>query len=162
LNDILASNTLLKDLKLYSMSMDQIHIATMILTSRNLRYGYKKYKSGDGGLRIFDDISCFPTIARLKATDNSTGHAITTVGLWVFDSNKSEAEQLSFAFLDWCCSTDTEKGTFKEVVYAVRFFHNKPRPEWKLCSNCHTGKKCLLGLGNIEKLFSDQCSVKDY
>ena len=144
LNDILASNRLLKDAKLNLNSIDPIHAATMMLTGDILRYGYKKYKSGDGSLRLFDDISCFPTIARLKASDNSTGHAITTVGLWVFDSNKGEAENLSLDFLDWCCSTDTEKGLFKEVVYAVRFFHNRPRKEWKLCDGCRKRKKCLL------------------
>ncbi len=82
----------------------------------------------------------------MKSSDGSAGHCITTVGLWEFDSNKAEAELLSHEFLDWCCSTDTEKDIFVAAHYAVRFINMKPRKEWNLCDACCNGKrkeKCI-------------------
>jgi hypothetical protein len=109
----------------------------LFLTGNTLKYDAKKMKN------ILDDISCFPTIVQLRTSDNSIGHAVTVVGLWVFEANKAEAEPLSFDFLDWCCSTDTVNDTFVGVYYAIRFVHNKPRPEWNLCENCRQRKKCI-------------------
>jgi hypothetical protein len=122
---------------------DVIHLATMILTGSAFRYEFKKFKSGDGALQIFDDISCFPTLVRLMSGDGTASHCITIAGLWVFDSNKAEAEPLSHDFLDWCCSTDTIKDTFLAAHYAVRFFRKNPRKEWNLCQNCRKGEKCM-------------------
>ena len=136
-NDKMASDTLLRNLDVSLLSPDPIQTASLFLTGNTLKYDAKKMKN------ILDDISCFPTIVQLRTSDNSIGHAVTVVGLWVFEANKAEAEPLSFDFLDWCCSTDTVNDTFVGVYYAIRFVHNKPRPEWNLCENCRQRKKCI-------------------
>ena len=136
LNDKKASDFILQHKELSEEASDAIGCAMMLLTGKELRYSAKIYNSGMGALQIFDDISCFPTVVRVKSSDGSAGHCITIVGLWVFDSNKAEAEPLSYEFLDWCCSTDTKKDRFAGAHYAVRFFHLKPRKEWNLCEKC--------------------------
>jgi hypothetical protein len=146
LNDKKASDFVLQHMDLSEEAPDAIGCAIMLLHGVQFRYSAKVYKSGMGALQIFDDISCYPTVVRLKSSDGSAGHCITTVGLWVFDSNKAEAELLSHEFLDWCCSTDTEKDIFVAAHYAVRFINMKPRKEWNLCDACHNGEgkeKCI-------------------
>ena len=149
LNDKKASDFILRHTELSEEASDAIGCAMMLLTGKELRYSAKLYRTGMGALQIFDDISCFPTVVRVKSSDGSAGHCITIVGLWVFDSNKAEAEPLSYEFLDWCCSTDTKKDRFVAAHYAVRFFHLKPRKEWNLCEKCRNGKgkeKCIYRL----------------
>lgn len=146
LNDKKASDFILQHTELSEEASDAIGCAMLLLRGDKMRYSAKIYKSGMGALQIFDDISCFPTVVRVKSSDGSAGHCITIVGLWVFDSNKAEAEPLSYEFLDWCCSTDTKKDRFAGAHYAVRFFHLKPRKEWNLCEKCRNGKgkeKCI-------------------
>jgi hypothetical protein len=58
---------------------------------------------------IMEDLSCLPTLVRLEGHDGSTSHAVATAGKWLFDANLPNAEKISLPFLDWCCSTDTER-----------------------------------------------------
>jgi hypothetical protein len=109
MNDKKASDFILQHIESSEDLAEAIVCAMMLLTGRNFRYSAKIYKSGMGALKFFDDISCSPTVVRLKSSDGSAGHCITIVGLWVFDSKKVEAVPLSYEFLDWCCSTDTGK-----------------------------------------------------
>ena len=43
---------------------------------------------GEGKLDIYGDISRFPTLAILQGDDGSIDHAVTTIGHWLFDSNR--------------------------------------------------------------------------
>jgi hypothetical protein len=149
LNDKKASDFILQHTEPSEEASDAIGCAMLLLTGDRMRYSAKLYRTGMGALQIFDDISCFPTVVRVKSSDGSAGHCITIVGLWVFDSNKAEAEPLSYEFLDWCCSTDTKKDRFVAAHYAVRFFTLKRRKEWNLCEKCRNGKgkeKCIYRL----------------
>ena len=69
-----------------------------------------------GELNLLADVSDFPTVAILWATDGGIEHAVTVVGNWVFDSNLDRALPLSKGALDWCCVSE-----YKGVYWAMRF-----------------------------------------
>jgi hypothetical protein len=72
-------------------------------------------------LNLLVDISEFPTVMSLEAQDGGTQHAIAVVGRLIFDSNCDRALPLSQSSLDYCCSTDSVAGTFKNVYKGYRF-----------------------------------------
>jgi hypothetical protein len=90
-----------------------------------------KYKEDDA-FDPLNDLSCFPTLCQLQAKNGSIRHGVTICGKFVFDSNVKKVLPLTRASLDWCCSTNEDKSTFKSVFHAVWFTHNKPRSEWRI------------------------------
>lgn len=117
-------------------------IKDLLTDTHKLGYRGKVFKTGDGSLNILQDISCYPTIARVQGTDGSIGHCISVARHWVFDSNKPAAELLTLESLNWCCSSNSSNNTYLNVFYAVRFYHNKPRREWILCDSCRKLGRC--------------------
>ncbi|MFM7979564.1 MAG: hypothetical protein ACKPKO_09635, partial [Candidatus Fonsibacter sp.] len=39
---------------------------------------------------------------------------------------------------------------FVGSYYAVRFVHNKPRKEWKMCNKCRNKEKCVYQFRKLE------------
>ena len=119
-----------------------MYIKHLLIDTHKLGYREKIFKTGDGSLNILKDISCYPTIARVQGADGSIGHCISVARKWVFDSNKPAASLLTLESLNWCCSSDSSNNSFLNVFFAVRFYHNKPRREWKLCDSCRKLGRC--------------------
>ena len=76
---------------------------------------------GDRQLNPLEDKSRYPTLMILIGTDGFVDHAVTTVGDWLFDSNRETAEKISLEILDWCVSNDEESEKFVGVSKAYRF-----------------------------------------
>jgi len=74
---------------------------------------------------ILSDVSEFPTVLALEAFDGGTQHAFTVVGKLVFDSNCERALPLTRRSLDYCCSTDTTPGFYRQVYKGYRFIENE-------------------------------------
>jgi hypothetical protein len=106
------------------------------------KYRLVKYKN-----RMFNilmDVSCWPTVVRLAATDEAINHAVVVAGNWLFDANLATAHQLSLPLLNWCCSSTATSSKFSHVAYAIRFkFNSKTREEWQLCNGCRSNNKCM-------------------
>jgi hypothetical protein len=142
-NDAMACNILLDNYSRSVVASDRImYIKHLLSDTHKLGYRGKVFKTGDGSLNILQDISCYPTIARVQGTDGSIGHCISVARKWVFDSNKPTAELLTLDSLNWCCSSDSSNNAFLNVFFAVRFYHNKPRQEWNLCDSCRKQGRC--------------------
>ena len=142
-NDEKACKILLDNTMNSIAASDRIMYIKQLLTdTHKLGYRGKIFKTGDGSLNILKDISCYPTIARVQGTDGSIGHCISVARKWVFDSNKPAAELLTLESLNWCCSSNSTNSSYLNVFFAVRFFHNKPRREWKLCGGCQKLGRC--------------------
>lgn len=63
-----------------------------------------------------------PIVLQLEDSDGDRSHAVTTLGEWIFDANKTNAVPLTKAGLDACC---LGKATYKGVVRAVRLVSRK-------------------------------------
>jgi len=86
---------------------------------------------------ILHNISKYPTVVALEATDGGTQHAITVVGKLVFDSNCQKALPLNKATLDYCCSSDESKSTFMRVLKGIRFQETKKDPTLEKIAKKH-------------------------
>ena len=79
----------------------------------------KKIKSKS--FNVLNNISEYPTLLCLEATDGGTQHAITVVGGLIFDSNCEHALPLTMKSLNYCCSSDKREGHYKQVYHGYRF-----------------------------------------
>jgi hypothetical protein len=70
---------------------------------------------------LLKDISVFPAVFALEAVDGGTQHAVAVVGNLIFDSNCERPLPLTRQSLDYCCSTDTQDGLFKNIFRGYRF-----------------------------------------
>ena len=77
---------------------------------------YKRHQ-----LDLLKDISPYPTIAILEGDDGSVSHAVSTIGIYLFDSNLNHAPYISQEVLDWCVSSPDENCEYVGIAYAVRF-----------------------------------------
>jgi hypothetical protein len=86
---------------------------------------------------IFRDVSEYPTVLQLEATDGGTQHAVTVVGGLVFDSNCERALPLSLETLDYCCSTDEKAGFYHGIYHGYRFIDQPSRhgSRWEKLKN---------------------------
>jgi len=78
-----------------------------------------------GELNPLENRSKYPTLMILMGDDGSVHHGVTTVGDWLFDSNRDFAEKISTEMLDWCVSNDEEKQKCIGVFVAYRFIERK-------------------------------------
>ena len=69
--------------------------------------------------------SPYPTCILIHGSDGSTDHCITTLGDWIFDSNKSHALPLCQASLDQCIDLGGEGVTFMGCVKVVKLVPSK-------------------------------------
>jgi hypothetical protein len=69
---------------------------------------------------ILNSKNMCPTVVVLRGADGGQSHSVTIVNGLVFDSNCSNAMNLSKATLDWCCNC---KGGYLCATFAVRFWH---------------------------------------
>ena len=113
-----------------SLTKDPFNFAMYLL--RNSRLNICVEKFGWMQHDILEDKSRWPTMCQLLADDGTVNHCITTMGDFMFESNSDHPKEISKEFLDWCVSTDEEKCRYMGVVRAMRFWHQKPRSEWKL------------------------------
>ena len=90
-----------------------------IASSKEMR-GYTAQKFKRGKLNPLADISLHPTVLWLLGNDGGGGHAITIVNNWIFDATLPHALPLNQESLNWCCSSDSQATTFKEVNVAIR------------------------------------------
>jgi hypothetical protein len=68
------------------------------------------------------DISEYPTILQLQASDGDNQHVVGIVDEWVFDSNNHFAVELTKENLDRCCLGEV---VFKQAATAWRFVPTK-------------------------------------
>jgi len=141
-NDIQAHDIVKRNILSSVQQLDRFEFLEEMLKSRKLQYVEERKKK----FNLFTDISCYPTIIGLRGKDGSSNHAVTVVGVFVFDSNVPYAQKLSLNFLDWCCSSDTCKTTFDYVDFALRCYHSNPRKEWLVCEGCQNRSGCWLKL----------------
>jgi len=99
------------------------------MSNSQLRYTPSQLKKN---IDILKDRSVFPTLCVLRGKDGGVNHAVTIVGDWIFDGNNSEALPLNQTSLDWCCSMENIKVMYDGVHKAYRFFHHKPRLNWRM------------------------------
>ena len=69
--------------------------------------------------------SNYPTLLILIGEDGSTGHAVSTCGDWVFDSNLKKAQPISKDIFDWAVSTPEIACKCTGCNFALRLI---PRP----------------------------------
>ena len=74
-----------------------------------------------GRLDPLSDVSPDPTTVQLLGEDGGVGHAVTIVGLWIFDASLPYALPLSRASLDACCSSARGRVAYVCVERAVRY-----------------------------------------
>jgi hypothetical protein len=67
------------------------------------------------------DLKTTLAVVVLKASDGSTGHAISVHDSMIFDSNEPTALPLCQANLDYICSTSTQKAVFVGISAGVLF-----------------------------------------
>ena len=64
--------------------------------------------------------SIYPTLLILVGDDGSTGHAVSTCGEWVFDSNLNKAQPISKIIFDWAVSTPDIACKCTGINFALR------------------------------------------
>ena len=69
--------------------------------------------------------SLYPACILIHGSDGSTDHCITTLGDWIFDSNKSHALPLCQASLDQCVDLGGEGVTFMGCAKVVKLVPSK-------------------------------------
>jgi hypothetical protein len=144
LNDDRAHKVVCQNILRSEDEQDRFKFAEQVIKANKLKYQVRQFNNRQ--LNIFQSLSCYPTTLRLAGEDGSINHAVTTAGKWLFDSNMTNAQEISLPLLDWCCSSNTERTKFSHVVYAQRLYTFKPRPEWTLCDGCMNNSSCLLKL----------------
>ena len=81
-----------------------------------------------GAAAAFDCLairSPYPACIQIHGSDGSTDHCITTLGDWIFDSNKSHALPLCQASLDQCVDLGGEGVTFMGCAKVVKLVPSK-------------------------------------
>ena len=79
-----------------------------------------------GDCKILEDISANVTLVQLMDSLGNVNHAISVVGIWIFDSNYERALVLNKASLDMICAPsvgEEQDAMLEKVYYAFRYIY---------------------------------------
>ena len=69
--------------------------------------------------------SPYPTCIRIRGSDGTTSHCITTLGDWIFDSNETHALSLCQESLDQCAGSHINRTSFLGCVKVMKLVPGK-------------------------------------
>ena len=99
-----------------------------------VHYKLMKYKKM-GEYEILEDISANFTLVQLMDSLENVNHAISGVGIQIFDSNYERALVLNKASLDMICAQsvgEEQTARIEKVYYAVRFISKEEKIESRI------------------------------